>query len=238
MGALMREVEALDGVAYADVILTGSTVRINIVEELPRVNIIDVSSGLTVTSGYDAVVTRQIVYSGTAVKHSGDIVKAGETLIDGTIAVGEETVEIAARGEVYGLVVYKSSIYFNGTISERVRSGNSYTETVVSFLGLDGREKGAPYKTYETQRIYETSGFLFPMKTTKLTYFEIIERETVMTISEAEQVLSVKALASASNAVPDGAVIINKQTTVRQVGEGYIIEGAITVEQRIDSATT
>lgn len=245
-GSLTRRIDAAElgkavaeigGVAFADVSVKGSTVVIKLHEELPEVNIFEVSGNKSLVSMCDAVITRQIVFSGSAVKKRGDIVRKGETLISSEVQIGEDkTTQLTAVGEVYGLVTYKASILFGENRVERVKSGNTHTETVISFLGLTGKIKGSPFAMYESRSESFTSGWLAPLKIKKITYFEIVDRQISETFTEAEPRLIKEALAMAQQGVPDGAVIRDRQTKIRQAGGNYIVEAVITAEQRIDNS--
>lgn len=232
--AVLRKVERLDGVAFADIIVKGSTVTISVKSELPHENIIDLSARGAVTSQYDAVISRQLIFSGAGVFNAGDVVRKGDTLITSEIPIGDSTVTVRPAGEVYGLVTYKAAVLFTSTRVERVKSGASHTECVTDIMGLCGRPRGSPYPMYETRVVTEKSGFLVPLTVRRITYYEIIDREITSTFEEAEEGLKAQALASAQSALPDAAVVKNKVTTIRHTGAGTVVEAVITAEQRID----
>lgn len=233
-----REVEKLDGVAFVDIVVKGSVVTVSVQRELPPVNIIDVSAVGKIVSGYDAVLSRQLIFSGEGLYKKGDIVRAGDVLISSEIPIGDQTVTVYPSGEVYGLVTYKASVLFTDTRIERVKSGNSFTESVTEILGLVGKKQGSPYKMYETRVVTEKSGFLIPMTVKRITYYEIVDKEVTETFEQAEEKLKSQALSYAQGAIPDGAVVKNRITTVRHTGAGVVVEAVITAEQRIDVPQT
>ena len=80
--------EKLDGVAFVDIVVKGSVVTVSVQRELPPVNIIDVSAVGKIVSGYDAVLSRQLIFSGEGLYKKGDIVRAGDVLISSEIPIG------------------------------------------------------------------------------------------------------------------------------------------------------
>lgn len=224
----------IDGVSFADVKVVGNSLIIKIKQELPPVRIIDGYSTRPIASCYDAVISRQLIFSGTAAFKKGDVVKKGDPLINPEYAVGDELVKVGACGEVYGLVQYKASIVYKGQYTKRVRSGRTHIDTVIDFLGLTGEGAGSPYEMYE-KRVEETvSGFFIPLSVKKITYYEIVDIEITETFEVARDRLVNEVLSYAEKGVPGSARITDKQTKVREVAGSYIVEAVVTAEQRID----
>lgn len=225
---------SIDGVSFADVKVVGNALIIGIKQELPPVTIIDGGSTRSISSFYDAVISRQLIFSGTAAFKKGDIVKKGDPLIDPVYVVGDEQIDVGACGEVYGLVQYKASVVYKEKYTKRVRSGRTHIDTVIDFLGLMGDGAGSPYEMYE-KRVEETvSGFFIPLSVKKITYYEIVDVEITETFEVARDRLLIEVLSHAERGVPDSARITDKQTKVREVAGSYIVEAVVTAEQRID----
>jgi len=108
---ISKRLMALDGVSYAKVTRRGTSVEVELRRELLPPEFL-FESGKKVVSVRTAVVTRAVVFSGTAVVKYGDVVKPGDTLIDSYFTVRDERMPTVASGEVYGKVYIQNSVYF------------------------------------------------------------------------------------------------------------------------------
>lgn len=127
--SIEREILALDGVSFADVVKEGTTIKVSIVKEQPKPDYFPLV-GESVRAVKKAVFSRAIVYGGTLVKSYGDIINPGDTLIENYIVVGEEKVPTQAGGEVYGFLYYEAEWYFEYIDNVRLEE---YKKTVLIF---------------------------------------------------------------------------------------------------------
>ncbi|MEG2457223.1 MAG: sporulation protein YqfD, partial [Clostridia bacterium] len=84
-----QALQGIKGVAFATVVRKGTTITVTLFEELPQINIFDVSGSAPISAISDAIISRQIVYSGTSAFKNGEVVKCGEVLIAGYVEVGD-----------------------------------------------------------------------------------------------------------------------------------------------------
>ena len=166
-----------DGVSSASVFVKGKTLFCTVFEELPKGDIVDKSDYTPVVSKYDGIVTRVVVFDGSAAVRSGDTVRSGQSLILPRITVDEEKdlyADTKALGEVYGRVwATKTEVYYP-TVIRRVRTGRSVTITRFFKKSSDA---SCPFAVFNKE---ESKGFLpglVPLPTYTTTYYEVEERE-------------------------------------------------------------
>ena len=124
----------VDGVSLAEAYVSGSKLIVS-VRQTQSEPIPPQGYARVVADRY-AIVTRAVVFSGTAAVAPGDVVKPGDTLIDGHIDVGTadepQLVETGADGEIYGIVYYSARLMFSDTYTVYVPTGNTFTATRIS----------------------------------------------------------------------------------------------------------
>lgn len=234
--ALTLAVQSIEGVSFATVVRKGTTVFVKLYEELPPAVIPDADSVKPVVCVTDAVVTRQIVFSGTPLFKRGDVARKGDTLIGAYSLVGEEKVPQTARGEVYGYVYYSASMLYYETRVERVRSGESATWTNISFLGLSPKRPSPPFAMYESVSTIYKGGFLFPIERETITFYEMVDAQVYEPFAEAKDRIAGLTEEAAFAKIPADAKIINYYTQVRPQGEGaFLVETVYQTERRIDN---
>lgn len=193
-----------------------------------------------ITSLYDAVVTRVLVGSGTALVKEGDTVKAGMPLIDCYYETGEgenkKRFEVASEGSVFGRVWLKKSIALSSADVVIERSGNSIVNTTVSIFGI-GKEKSVepPYGMYERETTTQTIFGILPIKVKRTVYYELAVRTLERSIEDriADEVAKAR-LDFVAEAGADA--IINRVWTLQKESGGVsILEIYCETEQRIDN---
>lgn len=234
--SLKEGLTAIEGVSFADTEIKGSTLKIRIKAELPKESVIDLSDGKAVLAATDAIVTRQLIFSGTAVFEAGDEVHVGDELIVPKIEVEGKEVSVPARGEIYGLIEYSATIPYNGVTVEYVKSGRSHKVRKADFLWLSGRNPFSPFERYETRTKFIVSDFLLPVKITEYVFDEIIEKRTEEPFATAKDRLEKEAMSLATSSVPDGARIFDRETIVIEAGGIYYVTATVTAEGRIDAS--
>ncbi len=183
-GGIEKSLLALDGISYASVQRSGTHIAVLIKRELKPDYIVEVE-GSKVTARRVAVVTRVIVEGGTAVVEYGDVVRQGDTLIDGYVEFGEDKLPVEAKGVVYGKAYYRHTRFFADRITER-RVTNVKKVTKLSMFGKVPKAPSSPFEKYELATKVEDLGFLLPFKIYKYEFREIaeVERDNVLTQDE------------------------------------------------------
>ena len=207
---LRRFVNSMSGVAECSAEVRGNTLIIKVIErdrsEAER-------GGKAVVAASDAVITRVVCKSGTPRVKTGDVVKSGATLIEGTLYDGEGNAitEIAADGEVYGTTVTAVTKIVSTAAYRYERTGRKSVKTAVSFgkfftLGAIS----SPFDSFESEtRSGEIDAFL-PLKFTRTEYYETAKIENPATIEEIAEELRLAAereLTKTATAIKSEAII-------------------------------
>lgn len=234
--ALENEISRIDGVSFVDARISGSTLYVGVRPSLKKTEIVDVSSDEPVICSVDAVLTRQIVFSGTPAFKTGDTVKVGDALILPKIVSGEEEIPARASGEVYGIIGYSATIAYGGVSKTYEKSGNRKTFRTIEFLGLSGKTPESPYKLFETSKRKVSCGFLIPLDFFEITFDEIVEKTISLPYEQVEADVRKRAEDGALNAVPKNARIIRREINVTEAGGIHYVTATVFAEGRIDAS--
>ncbi len=177
--ALMR----IEGVAYAGVIRHGTHVVLTVKREEKKEDFF-YPSGDRVVSNSLATVTRVIVEGGTAAVKYGDVVKPGDTLIEGFVTYGDELIPVKAEGVVYGKVYERKTVFFKD--EELVKTyGRKKRVTVLSVFGKHKTPK-SPFETCEVSTKRSSLGFLLPLEFVTYEFHEVATSVQKNLLSEEE----------------------------------------------------
>ena len=176
---LEKSINSLDGISSVNIQRKGTTIVIDILEELPKTNIEDIKlSYQPLVSKYDCIITRIVPTSGTSLIKKGDTVRKGQELIVPFVEIDEETrIMTKAGGEVYGRVWFckKEVFYPQKTIYKRTGKKTVFYE----IKGFDWiKNKKITFENYEIEYEEIILNSICPLKMKKYTYYETKE-ETV-----------------------------------------------------------
>jgi biotin carboxyl carrier protein len=219
-----RQLLSLEGVSFASVEKRGTRVYVRVVSELAPNAYVDVGEG-GVTASFDGIVTRIIVFSGTAEVQVGDVVTKGQTLIGDYYLKGEDKIPVNPAGEVYGQRVVTVERFFPS--QHMAYSGRTKT---ISRMGVFGHTKPPtpPYDDYEVKVEKVNNTFLLPYSVTRWTYYEIslvdnnLSPEDMMAVAYGE-------------AVAEGNFeqVISHSSTIDEVAGGHLVKTVLTVEEKL-----
>lgn len=228
-GGLENSLLALDGVSYASVRRHGTHVSVEIKREQPPAEIVEIS-GSKVTSKKVAVVTRVVVEGGTAVVDYGDVVRAGDTLIDGYVVFGEEKLEVEAKGAVYGKVFYKKSVFF-ADIEKTVHRGAVKRVTKLSMFGKTPETPESPFEKSELKTTVSDLGFLLPFKIYTYEFCEITESESKNTMTDEE--MSARVYSEIVAEFKEPSKVLGKYCDISAADGGKRVTVTVEAEERI-----
>lgn len=144
----------------------GSTLKIVIEEKVNPPEIKKAKYG-NLVARMDGEVSRVYTFSGRAVVHEGEFVRAGDVIIQGINGNEEETYEVAPEGVVIANTFYEKSMVAKVSGTELKRSGEKDSDIYISILGKKIYIKKAIKDFKEYDKI-EESGKIF----TKINYYE------------------------------------------------------------------
>ncbi|MBQ8178453.1 MAG: sporulation protein YqfD [Clostridia bacterium] len=132
----------LDGIAYAKVYKQGSTICVEIVEELPKVDIIDTQNPKPLVANEDGVITKILVYGGSTTYQVGMEVKKGDELILPYIISQEgETKSTQALGKVMAKVERVEELSYSSQDEFNERSARDIEERIAAFKASLSQEE-------------------------------------------------------------------------------------------------
>ena len=220
--AVEKTLLSLEGISFASVERVGTRVCVRVERELAP-------EGYTGTLGArvatkDGIVTRIIVYSGTAEVQVGDEVKVGQNLIGDYYLKGEDKIPTVASGDVY----VERQVEFERFFPDEyfTQTGESQVTTVVSLF----RQSKAPkskYQYYTAKVVTYENDFLLPFAVYNWTFFEV--RKVQNTLSEEDM----KALAFGE--VIDSnqfEKLTAKSVSIERVDGGNLVRIILTVEEK------
>ncbi|MBO5774022.1 MAG: sporulation protein YqfD [Clostridia bacterium] len=144
-----KAVEKIGGVAYVSSWKKGRTLNVEIFEELPEVEKIDTQNLISIKAKESGIVTKIVVYGGTAGVNVGDEVKAGQDLILPYLenASGERKNTLAI-GKVYAKVVREKVLNYADENEYKTRFLTEYEDGLKEFkenLSLDEEYLGSHF---------------------------------------------------------------------------------------------
>ncbi len=227
--AIEKGLLALRGVSYASVQRHGTHVDVRIKQEQPDDFLVEVS-GSKVVSRKVAVVTRIVVEGGTAVVDYGDVVREGDTLIDGYTLFGEDKIEVEAKGTVYGKVYHRKTVFFADKI--KVRQVVSVKKiTKLSMFGKTPKTPESPFEQYELESTVRDLGFLLPFKIFTYEFREIAETEYDNLYTKEEMCASVYSEIVSGFAEP--LRVLGRYEEIREADGGKYVTVTVEAEERI-----
>lgn len=180
---LENAISSLDGVTFASVDKIGTHINVVYKTALKKENFVFANSK-SVVAKKRAVVTRVIVEGGTAVCKYGDVVEAGDTLIDGYIEYGDNKIPVEARGYAFGKVYYKRTKFFAKVEKvEKVTACKTYTR--YGMFEKVPKTPTSPFENYRLKTEASDFGYLLPIKIYSYRYEEIQTVEVENTLDEA-----------------------------------------------------
>lgn len=222
--AVERDLLSLDGVAFASVEKRGTRVYVRVVSELAPDAYVDVGAG-PVTASFDAVVTRVIVFSGTAEVKVGDVVQKGQTLIGEYHLKGEDKIPAVASGQVYGERVVTVERFFPDQYMGY--SGEQQTISRISVFG-NAKPPKPPYEHYAVKVSHSKNNFIIPYELTSWTFFEV----TLLANNLDDKGMIDRAYGEviANN---NFEKVISTHSSVERVEGGHLVTIQLTVEEKL-----
>lgn len=207
--------------SFVSVIKKGNTLIINTKEGLPDVS----DKYLPITSDYNMVIRNINVYSGTSNYKNGDIVFAGDIIVEPYEIINNEKIDITPCAEIEGEIYFCASYDFKFEEEICIRSGESQVISVEYYLGkykLFGNNYDCKYDNFEieVEEKMITSYFL-PISIKKVIAYEKINKQITNTfdIDKITEQLKNEAYAK----VPNGLQVESEDVKINSTNYGNIV---------------
>lgn len=234
--ALSREISSkIEDIGFASCYFEGGILNVEVKqvhkdEEKPQYS--------QIVASCDGIVTRVLVYSGTALVKAGDVVKKGDVLIEGYIDTypgteDNQRIPVEADGLVYAECSYSNRVVLSQNSIEEVRTGKSYKTTDLYVFGkLLGKKTSPRYTYYESVTETKVFGSIIPVKAVTTTYYEVQKQEITLTDSQIDEQITLYEM-QVWQSLPAQAKLLKNYTLRKRVDNLYIIDIYYIVEQAI-----
>lgn len=224
-----KELENLNGdILWSRARVEGSTLKIYIEEKVNPPVIKEEEKGNLVAK-IDGEVSRVYTFKGRSAVHIGDLIKAGDVLIEGINGSLEESYEVAPEGVVMANTFYEKSMTTNIDGKELQRTGKVDKDIYLNIFGKKIYLKKAIKDFKEYDKIEGTSKIL-----NKVIYFEKEEKEVKLSEAEAIENAVKELQESLYNNLTREAKIKDRIVTTSKDGKGNITVSVVfVVEQNI-----
>lgn len=230
---IIRELVALDGISNASVEVRGNTVLVKVYEELEKVEISDPNDLSPILSKYDALITRIVTYSGSAVVQKGQAVRKGDMLISPEILLEEDlTAQEKALGDIYGRVWFTKNLVFTPTIMVKQRTGKKETFNY-TFFKKDEQYKGS-FTDYEMEETSYLLPCIFPFKIHRRTYYETVSKEIEWDYESNKQGIIKENTYLIENTLPQDAIKLRTWYVEKRVDKNVNLDIYYEVEMKIN----
>lgn len=226
---LQKRILALDGVSFAGVERRGTHVNVTVAAELDPERFLGIKGSKVVASKV-ASVTRIVVEGGTAAVKYGDVVRPGDTLIDGYVMYGDDRLDVEARGIVYGKVYYSSTEFF----ADRVRVATSTRRKTITKFGYAGKPPKPPKDPFGDSAVrvsVEALGFLFPIYVYRYTFESVQYAEEAETSTDEQ--LADRVFSKLLAAIESPVGVTNRYTKIRRADGGRYVTVTLETEEII-----
>ena len=234
--ALSMEITSrIDGAGFANCYFDGGILKIDVKQVHTDKEESEYSQ---IVAARDGIITRVLVYSGTAMVQAGDVVKAGDVLIAGYVDTYPDTddnerIAVEAAGEVYAECAYTQRVTLSSKSVEKVRTGKSYENTAIYLFGKPiGKTHTPKYEFFESVTETKTFGSVIPVKAVTTTYYEVENREITLSDEQIDAQISVYEM-QLWQELPPQAKLLKNYTLRKRVDNLHIIDIYYIVEQAI-----
>ena len=171
--AIKSAVLSMQEVADCNVSIKGNCIFIEVMPADKRAE--SHPDPVSIISSDDAIITRTVIREGRSLVKIGDVVKAGETLVDGKIydSTGQNEIgSVAPDAEVYGEVVERKTVVVPRFSIEKRYTGRTVKESRLTLPWQSVTER-SPYASFDRRMGRARLGLILP-----LTYEIVTYRET------------------------------------------------------------
>lgn len=223
----------IEEVGFANCYFDGGKLKV----EIKQVHIIEEEQEYSkIVADRDCIITRVLVYSGTAVVKAGDVVKKGDALIEGYIDTHPESEEnerltVVADGLVYAETAYVKRITLSDKVVECRRTGESQTSTDVYVFGkLVGKQKSPEYEQYQVVEEEKIFGSVIPVKAVTRTYYKTENVEVELNDGQIDEQISLACIQMWQE-IPEQSKLLNNYTYKKKVDNLHIIDIYYIIEE-------
>ena len=228
----------IDEIGFANCYFDGAVLKIevkkvHVKEERPTYD--------AIVADRDCIITKVLVFSGTALVKEGDVVKKGDTIIAGYVDSMPQDPEneenerftVKADGLVYGETSYTKQLILTEEVVSRARTGKSYSTTQIYLFGKPiGKAQPVKYENYEYTQEIKTFGSVIPIKAVTTTYYETAIEPIKLDELAIDEQISL-AYIELWQSLPQDGKLLNHYIYKKKVDNLHIIDIYLITEENI-----
>lgn len=208
--------------SFVSIITKGNTLIISAKEELPDIN----KSYVPITAEYNMIIKEINVFAGTSTKKIGDVVFAGDILVEPYEYISNEKISITPCAEIRGEVYFSAS--YNFVAEEvQVRTGNS---KIINFCMNIGKYKllenktDCPFENYEVEEIDSLiTNYFVPIHVRKTIAYELTTETVTKNFEDEKDNIINKIKDEAYSQVPSNLNVISEDIKINSTNYGNIV---------------
>lgn len=209
--------------SFVSIITKGNTLIISAKEELPDIS----KSYLPITADYNMVIKEINVFAGTSTKKIGDVVFAGDILVEPYEIVNNKQISITPCAEIRGEVYFSASYNFVSQEDVQVRTGKSkiidYSMSIGKYKIL-GNKIDCPFANYEIEETDTLiTNYLLPISIKKIIAFELTTETVTRNFEDEKDDIINKIKDEAYSQVPGNLNILSEDIKINSTNYGNIV---------------
>lgn len=209
--------------SFVSVITKGNTLIINVKEELPDIS----ESYLPITAEYNMIIKDIKVFSGTGTKKVGDIVYAGDVLVEPYEILSGDKLEVTPCAEIKGEVFFSENYKFYNEEEVTIKTGK--TKVIESDISLGKIKifKNSKENTFENFEIIEknscVSTYFLPINIKKVVAYETKKEIVPHNFDEEKEKIIDDLKAKVYKKVPTNCNIESEDIRISSTNYGNIV---------------
>lgn len=209
--------------SFVSIITKGNTLIISAKEELPDIN----KGYVPITAEYNMIIKEINVFAGTSTKKIGDVVFAGDILVEPYEYISNEKITITPCAEIRGEVYFSASYNFVAEEEVQVRTGNS---KIINFGMNIGKYKllenktDCPFENYEVEEIDSLiTNYFVPIHVRKTIAYELTTETVTKNFEDEKDNIINKIKDEAYSQVPSNLNVISEDIKINSTNYGNIV---------------
>lgn len=209
--------------SFVSIITKGNTLIISAKEELPDIN----KGYVPITAEYNMIIKEMNVFAGTSTKKIGDVVFAGDILVEPYEYISNEKISITPCAEIRGEVYFSASYNFVAEEEVQVRTGNSKIINFGMNIGeykLLENKTDCPFENYEVEEIDSLiTNYFVPMHVRKTIAYELTTETVTKNFEDEKDNIINKIKDEAYSQVPSNLNVISEDIKINSTKYGNIV---------------
>lgn len=223
----------IEGLSWVDIKQVGTKVIVDVVERVPKPEIIDKSTPCNIYSNNNGVVKQIIAKNGTTLVKEGDVVRRWQLLISGVMSnklYPDQQRLVHADGEVLATIWHSESAAFDLHQIKREKTGEYKTGLGLKiFNNCYNIYRGhSPYNDFDLQeydmRLALWKNYELPIQIVTKKYYKVNNNEYDYTEEQAKESAKVQAIENVHKILPENCQVVSTNVEYEKSNDGKTIK--------------